>query len=449
MTPDVEQASAATSDTSAQQHTIASAFELEGPGLHEGRNARVRVKPGEPHSGFVFVRTDLPDQPKVAARVENICTAPRRTLLKQDNAEVHTTEHLLAGLWGCGVDNAIIELDGPEPPAGDGSAKIFAEQVMDAGVVAQDAARRTLRLTDTIAVGSGVSSMTASPCQHTEFEYLLDYGVPELPLQHATFSWAPDSFATEIAGARTFCLKSEADALRASGIGKGANTQNTLVVSAEGVVDNELRWSNEYARHKLLDVIGDLALAGIRVQGRFTCVRSGHTLNQEMAHRLQDAFEQQSLRRPSQLPGAMDHNAILRSAPHRYPFLMLDRVIEVRDEGRHVIGIKNVSFNEPFFNGHFPGRPVMPGVLQIEAMAQLAGITLISLPRYSNSIGLLTGVEKAKFKREVFPGDQLMLEARILKERRGVVIAECNCTVGGELASAATVRFMLVPKDHV
>jgi UDP-3-O-[3-hydroxymyristoyl] N-acetylglucosamine deacetylase/3-hydroxyacyl-[acyl-carrier-protein] dehydratase len=432
---------------SGKQRTLREPFSVSGVGLHEGREAHVRVLPAEAGTGLVFRRTEVKGSPNIPVDCAHVGQSQRRTMLKQGDAEVHTCEHLVAGLFGCGVDNAVIEIDSAEPPAGDGSAGMYAEAVQKAGLVELEAERRVLKVKEPIAVGEGESSITVLPLKGAfRLEYTLDYGVPELPVNRMAWDYSETGFFTEIAKARTFCLEREVAALRAAGFGKGATTQNTLVVGPNGVLENKLRWADEFTRHKMLDVIGDLALAGCRIEGRVIAVRSGHALNQQLAGLLSQAFDAHRLDGSAKLPGAMDPIEVLRRSPHAYPFLMVDRILEVRDNGTHIIGLKNVTHNEPYFPGHFPNQPVMPGVMQIEAMAQVAGLSIISSPDGQGKVGFLTSIENARFRKAVMPGDRLVLEARILKSRRGLVEAACTASVAGEVASEATLKFMMVPK---
>ncbi len=270
------------------QRTLQDSFSLEGIGLHEGKEALMTFHPAEPDTGFVFVRSDLSGAPRIPARPDNLVSRPRRTALKAGDAEIHTCEHALAALFGLGIDNALIELSGIEPPAGDGSAQVFADRIMAVGSCEQDRERHWFKIQESLKLADGEAWVTLEPESEeaSHFEYSFDYDISILKPSKISLQWSPEAFLKEIAAARTFCLEREARLLQAAGLGKGANTQNTLVIGEDGVLENTLRWDDEFARHKLLDLIGDLALAGCRVQGAIKAHRSGHSLNQHLATKL-------------------------------------------------------------------------------------------------------------------------------------------------------------------
>ncbi|MCA8938558.1 MAG: UDP-3-O-[3-hydroxymyristoyl] N-acetylglucosamine deacetylase [Planctomycetes bacterium] len=269
------------------QHTIAKPFTLEGVGLHQGTASSVTIKPAPANAGFMFRRVDLPHQPEVALAIENLGEAKRRTQLQDGDALVHTTEHLIAGLYGSGIDNALIEIHGEEPPALDGSAREFAERTLAAGRVAQGVARKLIKPRASFRVGTKDEWIEVAPgTGGFEVVYHLDYNMDLVPVQTVVYAWSTDNFLEDIAPARTFCLEVEAKALQAAGFGRGANTKNTLVIGEEGVLDNELRFSDEYARHKILDLVGDFALLGARLDAKVTSWRGGHALNHQAVKRL-------------------------------------------------------------------------------------------------------------------------------------------------------------------
>ncbi|KAA0215717.1 UDP-3-O-[3-hydroxymyristoyl] N-acetylglucosamine deacetylase [bacterium] len=429
-----------------KQTTLGKAVSLTGTSLHEGAAVTLTLKPAKAGEGYTFIRTDKGGA-LVKAHPDKIIDVKRRTVIKEGEAEVHTIEHVLSALYGLGVDNAAIELNAPEPPAGDGSAKAFMDLVDQAGIAALEAEAAVFTPTSPLVFTEGNASIscmprTADPGKSAELsvQYTLDYGVPHLPLQRFTGEVTPENYRKNIGVARTFCLEEEARQLQAMGFGKGANTQNTLVWGKNGVIDNKLAFADEFARHKALDIIGDLAVAGVRLNARVVGVASGHSLNQALAKALRAQFD--AARKKPNGRGAMDIQGVLRVAPHRYPFLMVDRVLEA--EGSRAVGVKNVTFNEPCFMGHFPGRPVFPGVLQIEALAQIGGLLVLQKPEHSGKLAFFTSVENVKFRRVVVPGDQILLEAEVLRERRGLAEVFARATVEGELCCEGNLKFMVV-----
>ncbi|MCC6572614.1 MAG: UDP-3-O-[3-hydroxymyristoyl] N-acetylglucosamine deacetylase [Planctomycetes bacterium] len=425
-----------------KQTTLKSAVSLKGTSLHEGHEVTLTLKPGAANEGYKLVRTDKAGA-TIRVHPDNIAEAQRRTLLRENNVEVHTVEHVLSALYGCGVDNAIIELSAAEPPAGDGSAKAFTDMIDQSGVAELAAEAVVFTPTAPLAFSEGKATLSCIPggdAKTLAVEYVLDYGVPHLPLMRCGYAITPDVYRKEVGPARTFCLEEEAKALQAMGFGKGANTKNTLVVGKTGVLENTLQFKDEFCRHKLLDVVGDLAVTGLRLNAQLTALRSGHSLNQKMAKAIRAQYDAAKTK-PSGV-GALDIQGVLKVAPHRYPFLMVDRVLEC--EGTHVVGIKNVTYNEPCFAGHFPGRPIFPGVLQIEALAQVGGLLVLRKPEHAGKLAFFTSVDEVKFRRLVVPGDQLMLEAELLRDRRGFAEIKARATVDGELCCEGLLKFMVV-----
>lgn len=406
------------------------------------------LQPAEPDSGIDFVRVDLPENPRIPASVEHVSNQPRQTTLVLEKAEVNTVEHLLAALSGLGIDNLLVEIDGPEIPGCDGSSKKFVDELMAAGVVEHKTPRRSFTLDESVCVSEGGGTIVALPPtgepDGLEIEYTLDYGSPLLPVQHHAFHANSDSepFVNEIAPARTFCLESEADSILKAGLGKGANYANTLVVGDTGVIENELRFQNEFVRHKILDLIGDLSLLRADLNARIVATKTGHRLNALLTKKISRLMMERENRGLIKRDTGLDIREIMRILPHRYPFLLIDRVIEI--EGyRKAVGIKNVSFNEPFFQGHWPDQPIMPGVLQIEAMAQLAGVLLLRKLENTGKLAVLLSIDKVKLRKSVVPGDQLRLEAEALKVKAQAGKVKTRVLVNGQLVSEATMKFML------
>jgi UDP-3-O-[3-hydroxymyristoyl] N-acetylglucosamine deacetylase/3-hydroxyacyl-[acyl-carrier-protein] dehydratase len=420
---------------------------VRGIGLHTGAATTVRVGPAPADAGVVFVRTDLPGRPRIPASVDRVVDRGRRTALAEGTAEVHTVEHFLAACHGMQVDDLVVEIDGVELPGMDGSALPFAEMLKRAvPVEIPDAPRRELflRAPEGIVEPGSEATLTALPLERgLRLSYTLDYG-PRAPFppQHVSVDLSPDDFLREVAPARTFALEAEAAKLREMGLGKGATYENTLVVGPDGPVQNRLRFPDEYARHKLLDLTGDLFLLGADLRGSVTAVRSGHSGNALLVKRLTalvraevDAEEGRSRR--------LEIGEIMRIMPHRYPFLLVDRVTEI-DGFRRAVGVKNVTINEQFFVGHWPGTPVMPGVLMVEALAQLSGVLLMRKLENTGRTAALLSIDRVKLRRTVVPGDQLVLEVETLKLKSRTGRVQGKATVEGDLACEARLNFILL-----
>jgi UDP-3-O-[3-hydroxymyristoyl] N-acetylglucosamine deacetylase/3-hydroxyacyl-[acyl-carrier-protein] dehydratase len=408
-----------------------------------------RFKPAPAGSGVTFVRTDQPQPVRIQARFDNLSKRARRTSLRNGTAAIETIEHCLAAVRGLEIDNLVVELDSVELPSADGSALPYVESLQAAGVSEQEAERECLQITEPIRVSDADAELVAWPGEAGRFEiiYELDYGA-ESPISHqiCRFSVDPDRFVREIAPARTFVLEEEARQLRAAGLGPHLTYQDILVIGPSGPIENTYRFADECVRHKILDLVGDLMLLGCFFCGKVYARRSGHNLNHELVRRLYEMrvraqFEQRVVGVPK-----FDVRAIQRILPHRYPMLLVDRVVEIDGE-RRAVGIKNVTINEPFFQGHYPRQPIMPGVLIIEALAQLGGILLSQKLEHTGKVAVLLSLDKVKFRRPVVPGDQLVMEAQAVRVKARTGEARCRATVGGELAAEALIRFMLVDAD--
>jgi UDP-3-O-[3-hydroxymyristoyl] N-acetylglucosamine deacetylase/3-hydroxyacyl-[acyl-carrier-protein] dehydratase len=438
-----------------KQRTIRREQELRGIGLHEGVEAVLKVRPAAADAGVAFIRTDLPSRPRVPVQAENLTERSRRTaLVGAEDAEVHTVEHFLACCTALGIDNLEVELSGPECPGMDGSAQAFCDLLEAAEPIELDAERATVKLTQPVAVRVGAASLVAFPSAGgLSVAYTLDYGVAFPGTQHFATEVTPEAFRREMAGARTFCLESEAEQLREAGLGKGATYENTLVIAADGVIENELRWPDEFARHKALDLLGDLFMLGADLEAHVAAHRSGHAANLQLVAALRKHVEEtaaagaaartMSRRAGDKSPApALSHAQIRRILPHRYPFLLVDRVTEL-DGFQRAVGIKNVSVNEPFFEGHYPDQPIMPGVLILEAMAQLAGLLLLRKLELTGKVPVLLSIDRVKFRRAVVPGDQIRMEAFTLRLSGGRGRVRCRATVDGQLVSEARLNFAL------
>lgn len=432
------------------QRTIQKEASLSGRGLFTGFKVNVRFKPAPPNSGVLFVRSDQPNPVRIPATIDNLTKRARRTSLINGSVAVETVEHCLAAVRGLGIDNLEVELDNAEMPGVDGSSQPYVESLHAAGVVEQDAKRSLITVSETTRVSDGDAELVAwpGPNQHLEIIYELDYGKDSpVPPQIYRVSLEGDAFSREIAPARTFVFNDEAAKLRNAGLGTHLGYDDILVIGESGPIENEFRFPNECARHKILDLVGDLMLAGSFVCGKIYAKKSGHHLNHKLVRRLRDLELNRKLRERLAAPPAYDIQRIQRVLPHRYPMLLLDRVIEIEAD-QHAIGIKNVTINEPFFQGHYPRTPIMPGVLIIEAMAQLSGLMMAQNLEHTGKVAVLLSLDKVKFRKAVVPGDQLILEAHSvrIKSRTGQV--RCLARTFDDPVAEAMIRFMLVDADQ-
>jgi len=432
-----------------RQRTIQREVELTGRGLFTGLPVTVRFKPAPPHSGIAFVRTDQSQPVRIEARVENLSKRARRTSLRNGMLAIETVEHCLAAARGLEIDNLLVELDNAELPSGDGSGLPFVEPLQRAGTMEQDAERQVLRITEPIRVSEGDAELVAWPGedQRLEIIYELDYG-PDSPIPHQIYRFAvsPEAFVREIAPSRTFVLEEEARQLQAAGMGLHVTYADVLVVGRDGPIENQYRFADECVRHKILDLVGDLMLTGAFVYGKIYARKSGHHLNHELIRRLCEARERAELQERLARAVELDIRGVQRVLPHRFPMLLVDRVVEI-DGDRRAVGIKNVTINEPFFQGHYPRQPILPGVLIIEAMAQLSGILLSQRLEHTGKVAVLLSLDKVKFRRPVVPGDQLVMEAQTVRVKARTGQTMCRAMVSGELAAEAMIRFMLVDAE--
>lgn len=434
-----------------RQRTLAGTVVVRGKGLLTGADATCELGPAEPGEGLVFERTDVNPPVRIPALADYASNRPRRTTLKMGDVTIDTVEHCLSALIGLGVDNAIIRLAGPELPSGDGSAKPFTDAIQSVGLKTLDAPRRIYRLTEPIVVQDDGASISAMPCDAEGMRvfYDLDYSrhADRIRAQTLSFSGATGDYATEIAPARTFSLREEAEGLWAAGLCRHLTPKDVLVIGEDGPIDNAYRFEDECVRHKILDVIGDLALVGCEVRCNVLAIRSGHHLNRRLAQRIREQMASAKLQRTILDGRAMDIRSIQRLMPHRYPMLLVDRVIEMQDDKR-AIGIKNVSINEPFFQGHYPGTPIMPGVLIVEAMAQLGGLLMSRTLEHQGKIAVLLSLDRVKLRKPVTPGDQLILEAESVRASGRTGHLRCRARVGEKVAAEAEIRFMMVDADQ-
>lgn len=439
---------------SCKQYTLKKELSFNGIGLHTGQETNICLKPAAANTGICFKRIDLEGVPEIKVAVDTVRTdnmSGRCSIIGKGDSAIQTIEHLMAALFGSGVDNVVIEIDGSEVPGMDGSALPFAEAIDKAGLEEQAEDRRYAILKRPVSVAAGAASMTMFPSDTFKITYVLDYEHPMLKSQVFNYNLIQDHFLNEVAPARTFCLKEEAEALQQAGLGKGANYHNTLVMDQQGPIDNKMRLGHECARHKVLDLIGDLSFLGRYVKGHVFAVRSGHYLNACLVKAIDEQVGDRRFSAPSvddkNKGVAADISAIMESLPHRYPFLLVDRIIDI-EAGKRAVGIKNLTMNELFFQGHFPQKPIMPGVLMIEAMAQVGGILLKTVEMHKDQVGLFMAVNNAKFRRTGHPGDQIVMEVTVTRDRARMASIRGVGKVNGEVVVEADMMFSFLPKEE-
>ncbi len=462
------------------QRTILNPVSISGVGLHTGEKCTMTFKTAPENYGIRFIRIDLGGRPEIPANADNVIDMSRGTTLGIGEAKVHTVEHVLAAVVGLQIDNIIIELDGIEPPVGDGSAMPYVNILKEAGFVQQDAPKDYLIIDETVIYHEEDKQVdiVALPLDGYRATVMVDYQNPALGSQHTGLFDLEKEFVTEFAPSRTFCFLSEVESLANNGLIKGGDIDNAIVIidkeasdeeleqirkklgvkekislGDNGILNNkELRFKNEPVRHKLLDLIGDLALIGAPIKAQILAARPGHKSNVEFAKQVRKLYQQKKLVKKFQFVKkagvVLDVNAIQRILPHRYPFLMVDKIIELELE-KKVIGVKSVTINEPFFVGHFPGQPIMPGVLIIEAMAQTSGILILnSLPNFEEKLVYFMQMNNVKFRKPVVPGDQLFLEVELVNKRSKVFMMKGKAFVNDILVAEADFMAGVVDRDN-
>lgn len=442
-----------------QQQTLRQPVSYTGIGLHSGNRVNLTFLPAPPNSGVRFRRVDLEGKPEIEARIENVGDTNRSTTLTKGNIKIHTVEHVLATLAGLGIDNAIIELDANEPPISDGSARDFSRLLQSAGLEPQPEPQEPYAITAPIELQLGETIMSVFP--HDRLKLTCTSADKKGRFtQFYSVEVSPESWAKELAHARTFCFFEEIEALIKNGLIRGGSLENAVVIREDAVLTTEpMRYPEEFVRHKMLDILGDLSLLGHPIGGHVMAIKPNHAANCELVRQIQAQMRKpleivQTFAPPPLSSGLrpeepltiqdgvpLDILQVMKILPHRYPFLMVDKVIKV--EGNKVTAVKNVTINEPFFQGHFPGHPIMPGVLQLEAVAQVAGILMMRQAENMGKIAFFMSAENVKWRKPVRPGDTLVIAVEMMKVRGKIGKAKGVCTVDGEVVSEADVTFMM------
>jgi len=462
------------------QRTIAKKVSMKGTGLHTGTECKLTFKPAPENHGIKFVRTDLGGKPEIPAIADNVVDVSRGTTIGIGEAKVHTVEHVLAAIVGFQIDNIIIEVEGIEPPVGDGSSLLFCEALQKAGFEQQTVPKDYLIIDQTIMhhEDDNQIDIVALPLDNYRVTVMVDYQNPALGSQHTGLFDLEKEFEKEFAPARTFCFLSEVKELADKNLIKGGDLNNAIVIldhdlnkkeyksltsrlgleeemfaGDNGILNNKkLRFKNEPVRHKLLDLMGDLALIGAPIKAQILAARPGHKANVEFAKQVRKLYQQKKLVKKFQLvkkEGVIfDSAAIARILPHRYPFLLVDKIVDL-EIGKRVVGVKSVSYNEPFFPGHFPGNPIMPGVLILEAMAQTGGVFLLnSIPDHENKIAYFMQINNAKFRKPVLPGDQLFMVIEMVNQKSKVITIKGKSYVNDLLVAEADFMVAIVDKPN-
>ncbi len=433
---------------SSKQRTVKQSATLIGVSLHTGEHVTLTLRPAPPNHGIKFKRKDLPDEPTISASIDNVRMVERATTLEEGNIKVHTVEHMLSALAGLQVDNAIVEMNANEPPIADGSARPYVELIEKAGIEEQDAPRRVFDIREPISIETKSGSTLVILPDHAFRVSCTQVGPNGSHPQFFSVVVTPETYAREVAPARTFVHYEDIQPLMEKGLIKGGSLENAVIIKGDAVTSKEpMRFPEEFARHKILDIIGDLALFGQPIMGHVIAIKPGHAANAELTRAVQKQHAaMRAMVPPANIPygeAVLDINEVMKILPHRYPFLMVDRIIGF--EGPHkCTGIKSVTINEPFFQGHFPGHPVMPGVLQVEAMAQVASVLVLRDPDNAGKIGYFMSANNVKFRKPVVPGDTLFIHVEQTKSRKAIGKAQCHCVVNGQIVSEGELMFAII-----
>jgi UDP-3-O-[3-hydroxymyristoyl] N-acetylglucosamine deacetylase/3-hydroxyacyl-[acyl-carrier-protein] dehydratase len=443
-----------------KQRTLARQVSIKGSALHTGDAVTLTMKPAPVNHGIVFKRLDLHGAPELRPRVDQVTDLVRATTIQVGHAKIHTVEHVLSALHGCGIDNVLVEMDASEPPIMDGSARPFVNMILQGEPAEQEADREYFELDAPVSVTRGNSSIIALPSDTLKISCTSadDRGIHT---QHLSLTIDPEVYQSQIAAARTFTIYEDIEELLKLGKIRGGSLDCAVVIRGDKIISKEpLRFKDEFVRHKILDIIGDVLLLGLPLKAHIVATRPGHAINAELTRILFDKLQErkQSGSKKKEKPAApamvlatetsLDVRRILDTLPHRYPFIMIDRVVEFKSVDE-LVALKNVTINEPYFQGHYPGNPVMPGVLQIEAMAQAAGILMLRKISTEGKTALFMSCDKVKFRKAVRPGDQLVINVKMTKSRGNKIgVAEGECTVNGQVVSSAELMFAVLDSSE-
>jgi len=435
------------------QRTIKKQVTRSGIGVHTGNRTSITFKPAPPGYGVRFLGKEFRAEPPIEAVIENVTDILRGTTLGRNNVKIHTVEHVLAALMGLGIDNLLVEVEGNEPPVGDGSALPFVEMIQSAGIELQDAQKNVFKPGEPIYFSENGVHLIILPADELSISFTISYKEPGIDTQFLSLPINDETFVKEIAPSRTFCPYDEVEGLVVNGLIKGGSLDNAVVIKGEVILSKEgLRLEKEFVRHKILDLMGDLFLLGQPLRAHVIAIKSGHASNIRLTRLLREKAKEASKKScyPSAegfQPQAMDVSRLMSILPHRYPFLLVDKVLEFVPD-KKVVGVKNVTINEPFFAGHFPGHPVMPGVLILEAMAQVAGMIMLTKGENLGKVPYFMSIDRVKFRRPVFPGDTLRLEAEVIRLRTTTCVLKTKAFVGQNLACEAQLMCTLVEEER-
>jgi UDP-3-O-[3-hydroxymyristoyl] N-acetylglucosamine deacetylase/3-hydroxyacyl-[acyl-carrier-protein] dehydratase len=439
------------------QQTLRQSASFEGVGLHSGNPVKMTFLPAPPNSGIRFRRVDLDGKPEIEARIDHVTTTNRSTSLSKGNVKILTVEHVVAAFAGRGIDNAIVELDANEPPIGDGSAREYVKMIQAAGVAPQDEPREIFRLTSPITYQKDDTNISVFPHDGLKITCTSADARGRFT-QFYSLEVTPETWERELAHARTFCFFEEIEYLIKNGLIKGGSLENAVVIREDAILTTEpLRYPEEFVRHKMLDIVGDLSLVGCPIGAHVVAVKPSHSANCEVARQIAQQWRKpmeaaQSFTPPPPAPAqsetvvirdgeVLDTDRLMKILPHRYPFMMVDKIIKI--EGNKIVGVKNVTINEPYFQGHFPNQPIMPGVLQLEAIAQVAGVMMLRQAENFGKLAYFMSAESVRWRKPVRPGDTLVIDVELIKSRGKIGKAKGTCLVNGETVSEAEVTFML------